>query len=81
MVAKSLYKSRYGSSQKRHTCRSKLNQVAEREIIRLMTIARFGSAPSSRPVLALKSPAVALAESLLTEAVLKDARIVPDRRP
>jgi hypothetical protein len=32
-------------------------------------------------LLALKSPAVTLAESLLTEAVLKHARVVPNRRP
>jgi hypothetical protein len=31
--------------------------------------------------LALKRPAVAPAEGLLTEAVLKHARIVPNRRP
>jgi len=40
-----------------------------------------GSARMKLPLLALKSLAVAPAEGLLTEAVLKHARLVPNRRP
>ena len=41
--------------------------------------ARDPSAES--PLLALKRPAVAPAQGLLTEAVLKHARVAPNRRP